>query len=84
MNAIMYLVKTVCQWRMLPNDFPPYNTVFYYFNKRKFEGVFDGLTDKLHVIVRESMGREDNSSLGIIDSMRGNFPRLKRILPAHV
>ena len=30
MNAIMYLVKTGCQWRMLPKDFPPYNTVFYY------------------------------------------------------
>ena len=33
MNAIMYLVKTGCQWRMLPKDFPPYNTVFYYFDR---------------------------------------------------
>ena len=30
MNAIMYMVKTGCQWRMLPKDFPPYNTVFYH------------------------------------------------------
>mgnify|MGYP003343400584 CR=1 FL=1 len=38
MNAIMYLVKTGCQWRMLPKDFPPYNTVFYYFDRWKWEG----------------------------------------------
>ena len=68
MNAIMYLVKTGCQWRMLPKDFPPYNTVFYYFNKWKLEGVFDELMDKLHVIVRNLMGREDTPSLGILDS----------------
>ena len=68
MNAIMYLVKTGCQWRMLPKDFPPYNTVFYYFNKWKLEGVFDELMDRLHVIVRKLTGREDTPGLGIIDS----------------
>lgn len=57
MNAIMYMLKTGCQWRMLPKDFPPYNTVFYYFNKWKLEGVFE-----------ELMGREETPSLGIIDS----------------
>ena len=57
MNAILYLVKTGCQWRMLPRDFPPYNTVFYYFNKWKWEGVFE-----------ELMGMEDTPSIGIIDS----------------
>ena len=35
MNAIMYMVKTGCQWRMLPKDLPPYYTVFCYFNKWK-------------------------------------------------
>ena len=37
---------------MLPLDFPPFNTVFYYFNKWKLEGVFEELLDTLHVIVR--------------------------------
>lgn len=68
MNAILYLVKTGCQWRMLPKDFPPYNTVFYYFNKWKLEGVFEELMDTLHVMVRIQMGRRDTPSLGIIDS----------------
>ena len=53
---------------MQSKDFPPYNTVFYYFNKWKLEGVFDELMDKLHVLVRNLMGREDTPSLGIIDS----------------
>ena len=68
MNAIMYMVKTGCQWRMLPKDFPPYNTVFYYFNKWKLEGVFEELVAPLHVIIRRIMGREDTPSIGIIDS----------------
>ncbi|MEG1672774.1 MAG: transposase [Alistipes sp.] len=37
-NAIFYLNKTGCQWRMLPNNFPPHDTVFYYFNKWKQDG----------------------------------------------
>ena len=68
MNAIMYILKTGCQWRMLPKDFPPYNTVFYYFNKWKLEGVFEELTHTLHRMVRKLMGREETPSLGIIDS----------------
>ena len=67
MDAIMYIVKTGCQWRMLPRDSPPFNTVFYYFNKWKLEGVFEELLDTLHVIVRRMAGREDTPSLGIID-----------------
>ena len=68
MNAIMYILKTGCQWRMLPKDFPPHNTVFYYFNKWKLEGVFEELMDTLHRMVRKLMGREETPSLGIIDS----------------
>ena len=68
MKAIMYILKTGCQWRMLPKDFPHYNTVFYYFNKWKREGVFEELMDTLHRMVRKLLGREETPSLGIIDS----------------
>ena len=40
MDVIMYIVKTGCQWRMLSRDFPPFNTVFYYFNKWKLGAEF--------------------------------------------
>ena len=38
MNAILYINKTGCQWRMLPSDFAPWQTVYYYFRKWKLEG----------------------------------------------
>ena len=64
MNAMLYLIKTGCQWRMLPKDFPPYNTVYYYFRKWKNEDVFEDIMDTLREKVRLSMGREDTPSLG--------------------
>lgn len=42
-NAMMYLTKTGCQWRMLPKNFGPWQTVYFYFRKWKFEGVFEEL-----------------------------------------
>ena len=68
MNAMMYMVKTGFQWRMLPKYCPPYNTVIYYINKWKSEGVFEELVDTLHIIIRKLMGRDDTSSIGIIGS----------------
>ena len=67
-NAMFYLIKTGCQWRMIPKDFPPYHTVYYYFRKWKNEGVFEDIMDTLREKVRVSMGREDTPSLGIMDS----------------
>ena len=42
-NAIFYLLKTGCQWRMLPNGFAPWNTVYYYYRKCKLNGTISGL-----------------------------------------
>lgn len=53
---------------MLPKDFPPHNTVFYYFNKRKWTGVIEEVLDRLHELAREIIGKEASPSLGIIDS----------------
>lgn len=66
MNAVMYIVKTGCQCRMLPKDLPPYNTVFYYYSKWKFECALEELTGAVHRMVRRRMGQEP-PSLGIID-----------------
>ena len=67
-NAINYLLKTGCQWRMLPSDFPPYNTVYYYFSKWKYEGIFDELYLKMHVWLRTMFGHSGCPILGLIDS----------------
>ncbi len=68
MNAILYTLVSGCQWRMLPKDFPPYNTVYYYFRKWKYEGSFEQAMSELHRTVRVEAGREECPSLGIIDS----------------
>ena len=67
-DAISYLLKSGCQWRMLPKDFPPYNTVFYYFSKWKNEGVFEDLFIKIHIYLRVLLGRCECPSFGLIDS----------------
>lgn len=68
LNGIFYINKSGCQWRMLPSDFAPWQTVYYYFRKWKLEGVWDELLNVLHTKARRSVGKEESPSLGIIDS----------------
>lgn len=68
MNAILYINKTGCQWRLLPREFGPWQTVYYYFRKWKFEGVFEDIMDTLHSLTRKLIGRNESPSMGIIDS----------------
>lgn len=68
MNAIFYLLKTGSQWRMIPKDFAPWKSVYYYFSKWKNEGVIEELLDNIRSKVRTMSGREESPSLGIIDS----------------
>ena len=41
MNAILYLLKTGCQWRMIPKDFATWESVYYYFSNWKNEGIIE-------------------------------------------
>jgi len=68
MNALFYLIKTGCQWRMLPRNFAPWNTVYFYFRKWKYEGLIEEVHDVLRSHVRRKAGRQESPSLGIIDS----------------
>ena len=67
-NAMFYVVKTGCQWRMLPKDFAPWNLVYYYFRKWKNNGTFEEILSVLVGEVRKTAGRDECPSLGIIDS----------------
>jgi putative transposase len=68
MNAIFYLLKSGCQWRMLPEEFPPYQIVYYYFQKWIKNGIWDKLNRTLNMLLRELRGREASPSVGIMDS----------------
>jgi putative transposase len=67
-NAIFYWLRTGCQWRLLPNDFPPHDTVFYHYNKWQKKGVWNQILVALHRQVRVDAGREPTPSAGSVDS----------------
>ena len=67
-NAILYLVKTGCQWRMLPNDFPKWQLVYFYYSKWANAEDFDLLLSKLREKVRLKRNQNGEPSLGIMDS----------------
>lgn len=67
-NAINYLVKTGCQWRMLPVDFAKWQLVYYYYKKWSELDCFDLLLSKLREKVRLKTGQNRQPSLGIMDS----------------
>lgn len=62
-DGILYIVKTGVQWRMLPSDFAPWQTVYYYFSKWKNEGLLEEIFDTLRGIVRRLSGRTESPSL---------------------
>ena len=67
-NAIFYLLRTGCAWRLLPHDFPPYTTVSDYYHQWRREGLWERINDSLREQVRAQAGREKEPSLAIINS----------------
>jgi putative transposase len=67
-NAVLYLVKTGCQWRLLPNDFPPHNTVWSFYRRAVKSGKWEKAMDAMVKKIRKDAGREPTPTYGIIDS----------------
>jgi putative transposase len=67
-NALLYLDRTGCSWRLLPKDFPPYRSVFGWFVRWKRDGTLERLHEALHLHLRLALGREPEPTVGIIDS----------------
>lgn len=68
LNGILYLVKTGCQWRMLPGDFPDWHIVYYYFSSWKKNGVIEVLQEALVGKTRQESDRKEQPTAGIIDA----------------
>jgi putative transposase len=68
LNAIFYVVKTGCQWDLLPHDFPAKGTVYDYFNTWRKDGTLEVLNRQLSEQLRQQMGREATPSAAIMDS----------------
>jgi putative transposase len=67
-DGILYVVKNGCTWRCLPNDFPPWRTVYHYFRTWSISGLWKLLNNILVSIARLCAGKEDTPSLVSVDS----------------
>lgn len=77
LNAIRYLVRTGCGWRMLPKDFPPWQTVYWWFRRFVRLLLFRTIHDIALMIDRERHGREASPSGGVLDSQSVKAPAAK-------
>jgi putative transposase len=68
LNAIFYLVRSGEAWRLLPHDFPPWQTVYGYYWRWRNSGLWETLNTALVKAVRQQEGREPQPSAAIIDS----------------
>jgi putative transposase len=67
-DGILYLVKTGCQWRMLPSDFPKWQLVYYYFAAWRKDGTIDYIHESLVETIRVKAGKKEEPTVGILDS----------------
>ena len=67
-NAISYVLRSGCPWRLLPSDFPPWRTVYRWFAAWRDEGLFERVNHALVMTDRERSGREASPSAAVIDS----------------
>jgi transposase len=66
-DALLYIARTGCQWRALPHDFPPWDSVYWYFRTWKKDGTLDRLLDELRGGLRRAERRPRQPSAAILD-----------------
>jgi putative transposase len=68
LNAIFYVIRTGCQWRYLPHDFPHWMSVYTQFRRWKKQGLIEKMNHELTKAVRVNLGRKAEPSASIVDS----------------
>jgi len=67
-DALFYVTRQGCTWRALPHDFPPWRTVYNYFQWWRLDGTWQHLLDTLRQRARRKAGRQATPSAAAIDS----------------
>lgn len=68
LDGVFYILRTGCQWRMLPPDFPPWQTVYSSYRRWTESGLWKRLNDALRTRLRKAAGKKKHPSVAIIDS----------------
>ena len=68
LDAIFYILRGGCAWRLLPHDFPPWQVVYQYFWRWRNDGTWQLIHDRLRGDVRMAAGKQRQPSAAIIDS----------------
>src|ERR671932_40523 len=67
-DAIFYVLKSGCHWRLLPHDFPPWSTVYYHFRRFRLRGLWFLILKALRAAERKRVGKDPQPTAAIIDS----------------
>jgi putative transposase len=68
LDAILYVLKSGCAWRLLPHEFPPWKTVYHYFRSWRLNGTWERMHLALRKRVRVRLERDAQPSAAIVDS----------------
>src|SRR5919106_1730250 len=68
LDAVFYVLKSGCPWRLLPKDFPPWKTVYDWFRRWRIDGTWKRLNAELRGVLRVRLGRDPEPSAAIVDS----------------
>jgi putative transposase len=67
-DAIFYVLKSGCHWRLLPHDFPPWSTVYYHFRRFRLSGLWSFILKVVHAAERKRVGKDPQPTAAIMDS----------------
>ena len=68
LDAVFYVLKSGCPWRLLPREFPPWKTVYDWFRRWRIDGTWERLNAELRELLRALLGRDPKPSAAIVDS----------------
>jgi putative transposase len=68
LDAIFYVLKSGCHWRLLPHDFPPWSAVYYHFRRFRLNGLWSLILKVVHAAQRKRVGKDPQPTAAIVDS----------------
>lgn len=68
LNAVLYVLRSGCQWRMLPHDLPNWQTVYTYYRNWRLDGSWRRIHETLRKALREEEGHHPEASAAMMDS----------------